>query len=70
MLFHHFGSHVISLAAKEFTKKGSIRFRTPAGAINLTVAGFKTFFLNLKFARTEKYQVTLSSLGEICENQA
>jgi hypothetical protein len=58
------------LARKDFTKKGSSRFRTPAGAINLTVAGFKTFFLTLKFSRTEKYQVTHSCLGETWENQA
>jgi hypothetical protein len=64
MLLHHFGCRVIHLVGKEFTKKGSSKFRTPAGAINLTVAGFKTFFLTLKFARTEKYKVTLSCLGE------
>jgi hypothetical protein len=71
MLFHHFGFRVIHLAGKELTKKGRRDSNMCcAGAINLTVAVFKTFCLTLKFTRTEKFQVAVSSLGETWENPA
>jgi hypothetical protein len=52
------------LAGKEFTQKGRRVFEHLQRPQNLTVAGSKTFFLTLKFARTEKYQITLLSFGE------
>jgi hypothetical protein len=69
VLFPHFDFRVIDLAGEEFTKT-AVGFRTPVGTINLSVAGFQTFCLSLKFAGTEKFQVTFSSLGETWENPA
>jgi hypothetical protein len=50
-----FGCRVFSFSWKRIHTEKQAGFRTPATAINLTAAGFQTFFLTLKFARTEKY---------------